>query len=80
MLRIRVLAARNSQELNVADVSKKPGSPPARPIGFWTCWKRSTSSGESLLDTGLAARLINVSAAGAAPDANSNVAGHLLEG
>lgn len=34
----------------------------------------------SLLDTGLAARLINVSAQGASPDANPDVAGGLLEG
>jgi predicted AAA+ superfamily ATPase len=31
-------------------------------------------------DTGLAAQLINVSAAGAGPNANADVAGHLLEG
>jgi predicted AAA+ superfamily ATPase len=34
----------------------------------------------SLLDTGLAARLLNVSAAGAGPEAYGEVAGHLLEG
>jgi len=34
----------------------------------------------SLLDTGLAARLINISAAGASPASNPNAAGGLLEG
>jgi predicted AAA+ superfamily ATPase len=33
-----------------------------------------------LFDTGLAARLINVSGSGAGPDANPNVAGQLIEG
>ncbi|AXE40077.1 DUF4143 domain-containing protein [Acidipropionibacterium virtanenii] len=34
----------------------------------------------ALLDTGLAARLVNVSADGASPTASGDVAGHLLEG
>lgn len=34
----------------------------------------------SLLDTGLAARLLNLSAAGAGPEAYSEAAGHLFEG
>jgi uncharacterized protein len=97
-LLLRVLAARNSEELNVADVSKDCGIPVTslkrlldlletmyliQRVPAWSAnlTKRAVSKPKaSLLDTGLAARLINVSAAGAAPGASSEVAGHLLEG
>lgn len=95
---LKVLAARNSEELNVADVSNETGIPasslnrlldlletlylvqriPAWSINFS---KRAVSRPKaSLLDTGLAARLINISARGAGPEAYGEVAGHLLEG
>ena len=94
---LRVLAARNSQELNVAAVSQETGIPATtlirlldlletlylvQRIPAWSTnlSKRAVSRPKvSLLDTGLAARLINVSASGAAPDVQGQLAGHLLE-
>lgn len=93
-----VLAARNSQELNLADVAKETGVPVTslrrllelletmylvQELPAWTTnfAKRPVSRPKvSLLDTGLAARLLNLSAVGAGPDAYSEMAGHLLEG
>lgn len=95
---LRVLAARNSEELNVADVSTLTEIPATslrrilelletmyliQQIPAWSTnfTKRAVSRPKvSLHDMGLAARLINVSATGAGPDAYSEVAGHLLEG
>lgn len=95
---LTVLAARNSEELNIADVSKQTEIPVTslkrlldlletmyliQRVPAWSTnlSKRAVSRPKvSLLDTGLAARLVNVSAAGAGPDAYSEVAGHLLEG
>ena len=95
---LRVLAARNGEELNVADISKETGVPAttlvrlidlletlylAQRIPAWSTnlSARVVSRPKmALLDTGLAARLINVSAAGAGPNANATGAGHLLEG
>jgi hypothetical protein len=95
---LKVLAARNSEELNVADVSKETEIPVSslnrlldlletlylvQRIPAWSTnfSKRAVSRPKtSLLDTGLAARLINISAAGAGPEAYGEVAGHLLEG
>lgn len=93
-----VLAARNSEELNLADVAKETGVPVTslrrllelletmyliQQLPAWSTnfAKRPVSRPKvSLLDTGLAARLLNVSASGAGPDAYSEMAGHLLEG
>lgn len=95
---MQVLAARNSEELNVAALASDTGIP-ARTLGphiellktlylvqripAWSTnlTKRVVSRPKvSLLDTGLAARLINVSAQGASPAAYAEAAGHLLEG
>ncbi len=93
-----VLAARNSEELNLSDVSKESEIPTTslnrmldlletmyliQRIPAWSTnlTKRAVSRPKaSLLDTGLAARLLNLSAAGAGPDKYGEVAGHLLEG
>lgn len=95
---LSVLAARNSEELNLADVAKETAVPVTslrrlvelletmyliQQIPAWSTnfAKRPVSRPKvSLLDTGLTARLLNVSAAGAGPDAYSEMAGHLLEG
>lgn len=95
---LRVLAARNSGELNVADVARDTGIPArtltpylellqtlylTQHIPAWSTnlAKRVVSRPKvSLLDSGLAARLINVSARGAAPEMNPDIAGGLLEG
>jgi uncharacterized protein len=95
---LRVLAARNSGELNVADVARDTGIPArtltpylellqtlylTQHIPAWATnlAKRVVSKPKvSLLDSGLAARLINVSAQGSSPDANPDLAGGLLEG
>lgn len=95
---LRVLAARNSGELNMADVARETEIPVRtlapylellqtlyliQRIPAWSTnlSKRVVSRPKvSLLDTGLAARLINVSAAGASPEGNPNVAGGILEG
>ena len=97
-LLLRLLAARNCSELNVASLAGDSGVP-VRTLGPYLelletlfliqrlpAWpanlpKRVVSRPKvALLDTGLAARLVNVSAAGAAVDANAQAAGHLLEG
>jgi len=95
---LRVLASRNSGELNMADIARDTEIPVRtltpyvdllhtlyliQTIPAW-----STNFAQrvverpkvSLLDSGLAARLINISAAGAAPEASPKVAGGLLEG
>lgn len=95
---LRVLAARNSGELNVADVSRDTGIPSrtltpylellqtlylTQHIPAWSTnlTKRAVSKPKvSLLDAGLAARLLNVSAVGASPEVAPDVAGGLLEG
>ncbi|MFT4262470.1 MAG: ATP-binding protein [Nocardioides sp.] len=95
---LRILAARNSEELNVADIAKETGIPASSlnrilelleilyliqrtPAWSTNLTKRAVSRPKaSLLDTGLAARLVGVSATGANPDAYGQVAGHLLEG
>ncbi len=94
---LRVLAARASSELNVADVARDTGIPArtltpylgllqtlylTHHIPAWATSfaKRAVSRPKvSLLDTGLAARLVNVSSRGASPGANPGVAGSLLE-
>ncbi len=95
---LRVLAARNSGELNMADIARDTEIPVrtltpylellhtlylTQRIPAWATnlAKRVVSKPKvSLLDTGLAARLVNVSAQGASPGANPDVAGGLLEG
>jgi predicted AAA+ superfamily ATPase len=95
---LRILASRNSEELNVADVSKETAIPASslsrllelletlylvQRIPAWSTnlAKRPVSRPKSsLLDTGLAARLVKMSAAGAAPTAYGEIAGKLLEG
>ena len=95
---LRVLAARNSEELNIADIARDTGIPARtlaphlelletlyllQRIPAWSTnlSKRVVSRPKAaLLDTGLAARLINVSAAGATPGVHGEIAGHLLEG
>lgn len=95
---LRILAARNSGELNMADVARDIGIPVRtlapyldlletlyliQRIPAWSTnvTKRVVSRPKvSFLDTGLAARLISVSAAGAAPDVSGELAGALLEG
>lgn len=95
---LSVLAARNSEELNLADVAQETEIPVTslrrllelletmyliQQLPAWSknFAKRPVSRPKvSLLDTGLAARLLNVSAAGASPGAYAEVAGHLLEG
>lgn len=95
---LRLLAARNSGELNTANLANDAGMPVrtlapyldlletlflVQRIPAWSTnlSKRVVSRPKSmLLDTGLAARLVNVSAAGASPTANPELAGQLLEG
>lgn len=95
---LRVLAARNAEELNVAGVAGETGIPAStlvphielletlyllQRVPAWSTnlSKRVVSRPKAmLLDSGLAARLVNVAAAGAAPTASGEVAGHLLEG
>ncbi|MFT4166920.1 MAG: ATP-binding protein [Microlunatus sp.] len=95
---LSVLAARNSEELNLADVAKETAIPVTSLrrlldlletmylVQQLPAWSRSFAKRPvsrpkvSLLDTGLAARLLNVSASGASPAAYGGVAGHLLEG
>lgn len=95
---LSVIASRNSDELNLADVAKETEIPVTslrrlielletmyliQQLPAWSrnLAKRPVSRPKvSLLDTGLAARLLNVSAVGASPTAYGEVAGHLLEG
>jgi hypothetical protein len=95
---LRVLAARDSEELNLADIARDTAIPVrtlaphldlletlylVQRIPAWSTnlSKRAVARPKvSLLDTGLAARLVNVSAAGAAPSVQGAIAGHLLEG
>lgn len=95
---LRVLAARNSEELNIANVASDTGIPAStlaphlelletlyliQRIPAWSTnlSKRVVSRPKvALVDSGLAARLLNVSAAGVVPTANGEAAGSLLEG
>lgn len=95
---LRVLASRNSGELNMADIARDTEIPVRTltpyvdllhtlyliqtiPAWFTNFAQRVVERPKvSLLDSGLAARLINISAAGAAPEASPKVAGGLLEG
>lgn len=97
-LLLRLLAARNAEELNVANLASHAGIPVRTldpylelletlflihrlPAWSTNLSKRVVSRPKiALLDTGLAARLVNISAAGAAVNANAQIAGHLLEG
>lgn len=95
---LRVLAARDAEELNVAHVASDTGIPASTLVPHLelletlylvqriSAWSTSLSKRvvsrpkTTLLDTGLAARLLNVSATGASPSMNGAVAGNLLEG
>jgi predicted AAA+ superfamily ATPase len=95
---LRLLAARNAGELNMAGLASESGLPVrtldpyvdlletlflVHRIPAWSAnlSKRVVSRPKTaLLDTGLAARLINVTAVGASTAANPQVAGQLLEG
>ena len=95
---LRLLAARNATELNMASLAGDSGIPVrtlapyvelletlflVQRIPAWSTnlSKRVVSRPKvALLDTGLAARLVNVTPAGAASGANPAVAGQLLEG
>ena len=97
-LLLRLLAARNAGELNLASLAGDSGIPVRTldpylelletlfliqrlPAWSTNLSKRVVSRPKvALLDTGLAARLLNVSAAGADVHANAKAAGHLLEG
>lgn len=97
-LLLRLLAARNACELNMAGIAGDSGIPVRTlepyldlletlflihrlPVWSTNLSKRVVSRPKvALLDTGLAARLLNVAAAGAAVRANAEVAGQLLEG
>lgn len=94
---LRLAAARNSEELNVADLSNQTGVPSTsltrmidllemlylvQRIPAWSTnlSKRVVSRPKlALLDSGVAARLVNASAAVAAPGMSGEIAGHLLE-
>jgi predicted AAA+ superfamily ATPase len=96
-LMLRILAARNSAELNIAQVASDTGIPASTLVPHLDlletlylvqripAWSASPSRRVvvrpkvSLLDTGLAARLVNVSARGAAPGMSAELAGPLLE-
>ncbi|HEX2804838.1 MAG TPA: ATP-binding protein [Kineosporiaceae bacterium] len=97
-LLLRLLAARNAGELNVAGLASDAGIPVRTldpylelletlflvhrlPAWSTNLSRRTVSRPKvALHDTGLAARLINVSASGTAVTANAQAAGHLLEG
>ena len=97
-LLLRVIAARNSEELDLADIARDTGIP-VRTLAPYVelletlylvqripAWSTNLTARVvsrpkvALLDTGLAARLIHVSAPDAAPTATGELAGHLLEG
>lgn len=97
-LLLRVIAARNSEELNLADIARDTGIP-VRTLAPYVelletlyliqripAWSTNLTARVvsrpkvALLDTGLAARLVHISAPGAAPTATGALAGHLLEG
>ncbi|MEL7976316.1 ATP-binding protein [Isoptericola sp. F-RaC21] len=95
---LRVLAARDGGELNIAKVASDTGIPASTLVPHLElletlyliqripAWSTSLSKRvvsrpkTALLDSGLAARLLNVSAAGVSPSKNGEAAGHLLEG
>jgi len=95
---LRVLAARDGGELNIAKVASDTGIPASTLVPHLElletlyliqripAWSTSLSKRvvsrpkTALLDSGLAARLLNVSAAGVSPSMNGEAAGHLLEG
>lgn len=95
---LRLLAARNATELNMASLAND-SEIPVRTLAPYVelletlflvhripAWSSNLSKRVvsrpriALLDTGLAARLNNVTAAGATTDVNATVAGQLLEG
>ncbi|WP_278236129.1 ATP-binding protein [Isoptericola sp. AK164] len=94
---LRILAARNAEELNVSGLANALNIPATTltrqldlletlylvhrvPAWSTNLSKRVVARPKSmLLDSGLAARLINVTTDGLAPGAHGNVAGHLLE-
>jgi predicted AAA+ superfamily ATPase len=97
-LLLRLLAARNSGELNITGLACDTGIP-TRTLGPYLdlletlfliqrlpAWSANLSQRIvsrpkiTFHDSGLAARLVNVSAAGASTGINGEVAGHLLEG
>lgn len=95
---LRLLAARNAAELNLASLANDSGIPVrtlapyvdlletlflVHRIPAWSTnlSKRVVSRPKvALLDAGLAARLVNVTPAGAASAANPSIAGQILEG
>jgi len=95
---LRLLAARNTGELNTANLANDAGMPVRtlspylalletlfliQRVPAWSTnlSKRVVSRPKAmLLDTGLAARLVNASAAGASALSNPELGGHLLEG
>jgi predicted AAA+ superfamily ATPase len=95
---LRLLAARNAEELNISGIASDAGIPVRtldpylglletlflmHRIPAWSTnlSKRVVSRPKAaLLDTGLAAHLLNVSAEGAGIDGNPDLAGKVLEG
>ena len=94
---LRMIAARNSEELNVADVAKDSGIPATtlgrlidlletlylvQRIPAWgtNLAKRAVQRPKAmLLDTGLAARLVNATTASLGPGVLGSTVGHLFE-
>jgi len=95
---LRLIAARNAGELNIANLANDAGMPVRtlspylalletlfliQRVPAWSTnlSKRVVSRPKAMLfDTGLAARLVNASAAGASNLSNPELGGHLLEG
>lgn len=95
---LRMVAARNADELNVADLAKESGIPIStlnrhidlletlylvRRLPAWetNLSKRVVRRPKAmLLDTGLAARLVNATTASLGPAATNPMVGHLFEG
>lgn len=94
---LRMIAARNADELNIADLSKESGIPATtitrlvelletmylvQRVPAWEAnlSKRMVKRPKvMLLDTGLAARLINATTASLGPGASNSPVGHLFE-
>lgn len=94
---MRMIAARNAEELNVADLSKESGIPATTiarlidlletmyliqrvPAWATNLTKRMVKRPKAmLLDTGLAARLVNATTASLGPGASNSPIGHLFE-
>lgn len=95
---LKLLAARSSGELNIADLSRDTSIPQRTLVPYLellqtlylthhiSAWKTNLAKRViskpkvSLLDSGLAARLMNISASGLSQLANPHLAGGLLEG